>query len=190
MLQVAIPYDWRLPITVMESRDGYFTRVKTQVELQHRLSRGIKPVMVSHSYGVVVSMAFFKWVEKVEPGWVDKYLHGYVNLAGPSLGLPKAISPLLSGTSQCKQRQPHQFILSVQLLIHVPDWSLSIPLPGHLLLWCPCQTWLPPLPLPAAGETRETVDIVAGLAVLVEQYLGKQSRAGVSVASSASGFVL
>jgi hypothetical protein len=32
----------------------------------------------------------------------------------------------------------------------------------------------------AAGETRETVDMMAGLAVLVEQYLGKQSRAAVS----------
>jgi hypothetical protein len=31
-----------------------------------------------------------------------------------------------------------------------------------------------------AGETRETVDMMAGLAVLVEQYLGKQSRAAVS----------
>lgn len=30
-----------------------------------------------------------------------------------------------------------------------------------------------------AGETRETVDMMAGLAVLVEQYLGKQSRAAV-----------
>lgn len=30
-----------------------------------------------------------------------------------------------------------------------------------------------------AGETRETVDMMSGLAVLVEQYLGKQSRAAV-----------
>jgi hypothetical protein len=28
---------------------------------------------------------------------VDKYLAGYVNLAGPLLGLPKALSPMLSG---------------------------------------------------------------------------------------------
>jgi phospholipid:diacylglycerol acyltransferase len=42
-------------------------------------------------------MTFLHWVEQQEPGWVDKYLAGYVNLAGPLLGLPKAISPMLSG---------------------------------------------------------------------------------------------
>jgi hypothetical protein len=36
-----------------------------------------------------------------------------------------------------------------------------------------------------AGETRETVDMMAGLAVLVEQYLGKQSRAAVRGAAAA-----
>jgi hypothetical protein len=36
-------------------------------------------------------------VESQSPGWVDKYLAGYVNLAGPLLGLPKALSPMLSG---------------------------------------------------------------------------------------------
>eukprot|EP00878_Enallax_costatus_P008458 GHUV01008840.1.p1 GENE.GHUV01008840.1~~GHUV01008840.1.p1 ORF type:complete len:707 (+),score=149.19 GHUV01008840.1:1658-3778(+) len=120
---VAVPYDWRLPLSVMESRDGYFTRVKQEVEMQYQLSQGIKPVMVSHSYGAQVALAFVDWVDRQNPGWVDKYMKGYVNLAGPMLGLPKALSPLLS------------------------------------------------------GETRETVDMMAGLAVLVEQYLGKQSRA-------------
>ncbi|WIA16398.1 hypothetical protein OEZ85_013090 [Tetradesmus obliquus] len=119
---VAVPYDWRLPIPVMQTRDGYFTRLKTEVEMQLQQQR-IKPVLVSHSYGALVTMAFMNWVEGQQPGWVDKHLHGYLNLAGPLLGLPKAVSPLLS------------------------------------------------------GETRETVDMMAGLAVLVEQYLGKQSRA-------------
>lgn len=96
-LQVAVPYDWRLPLGVMESRDGYFTRVKQEVELQYQLSQGIKPVMVSHSYGAQVSLAFLDWVERQNPGWVDKHLEGYVNVAGPMLGLPKALSPLLSG---------------------------------------------------------------------------------------------
>ncbi|KAF6256224.1 Lecithin:cholesterol acyltransferase-domain-containing protein [Scenedesmus sp. NREL 46B-D3] len=119
---LAVPYDWRLAIPVMQKRDGFFTRLKNEVELQLQ-QQHVKPVLVSHSYGATVTMAFFTWVEAQQPGWVDKHLHGYLNLAGPMLGLPKAISPLLS------------------------------------------------------GETRETVDMMAGLAVLVEQYLGKQSRA-------------
>lgn len=30
-VQIAVPYDWRLPIPVMEKRDGFFTRVKHEV---------------------------------------------------------------------------------------------------------------------------------------------------------------
>jgi phospholipid:diacylglycerol acyltransferase len=99
-LQIAVPYDWRLPIPVMEKRDGFFTRVKHEVELQYQL-QGIKPILVSHSYGAQVTVTFLHWIEEQEPGWVDKYLAGYVNLAGPLLGLPKAISPMLSGESSC-----------------------------------------------------------------------------------------
>lgn len=99
--QVAVPYDWRLPIPVMESRDGFFTRVRVEVEMQLKLAKGIKPVMVSHSYGAAVTMAFLDWVERQNPGWVDQHLHGYINVAGPILGLPKAISPLLSGRRKC-----------------------------------------------------------------------------------------
>jgi phospholipid:diacylglycerol acyltransferase len=94
--QVAVPYDWRLPIPVMQARDGFFTRLKNEVELQLQ-QQHIKPVLVSHSYGALVTMAFMSWVEGQQPGWVDKHLHGYLNLAGPMLGLPKAVSPLLSG---------------------------------------------------------------------------------------------
>jgi phospholipid:diacylglycerol acyltransferase len=84
----------------MEKRDGFFTRVKHEVELQYQL-QGIKPILVSHSYGAQVTVTFLHWIEKQEPGWVDQHLAGYVNLAGPLLGLPKAISPMLSGESLC-----------------------------------------------------------------------------------------
>lgn len=44
----------------MEKRDGFFTRVKREIELQYQLSEGIKPVLLSHSYG--------GWVERVRVG--------------------------------------------------------------------------------------------------------------------------
>jgi hypothetical protein len=87
----------RLPIPWLEKRDGFFTRVKTETELQLQLSKGVKPFLVSHSYGCQVTFTFLTWVEDKHPGWVDAHLAGYVNLAGPTLGLPKALSPLLSG---------------------------------------------------------------------------------------------
>lgn len=44
-----------------------------------------------------MTVTFLNWVEQQSPGWVDTHLEGYVNLAGPLLGLPKALSPMLSG---------------------------------------------------------------------------------------------
>jgi len=42
------------------------------------------------------------WVESDEGGkggrgWVDKYIHRYVNIGGPTLGVPKVVTALLSG---------------------------------------------------------------------------------------------
>lgn len=64
LVQIAVPYDWRLPLGVMEARDGFFSRVKAEAELQARLY-GVKPVLVSHSYGAVVTVTFLDWVERM-----------------------------------------------------------------------------------------------------------------------------
>jgi len=37
---VAVPYDWRLPVPVMEERDHYFTQLKEQIEFQLYASKG------------------------------------------------------------------------------------------------------------------------------------------------------
>ena len=47
-LQVSEPYDWRLAISNMERRDGYFTRIKSRMELLHQLNRE-KVFVISHS---------------------------------------------------------------------------------------------------------------------------------------------
>lgn len=228
--QIAVPYDWRLPIPMMEKRDGFFTRVKTEVELQYQLSEGIKPVLISHSYGATVTTTFLHWVESQSPGWVDKHLAAYLNLAGPLLGLPKALSPMLSGACL-----PGGHLLSSRSAVLVEPWretgavlschavrvmsvrlmgqrshsvtpnhvaGQTFVLPGSIVcphgIWCiawvrchMCTARLYCLSIMShvctAGETRETVDMMAGLAVLVEQYLGKQSRAAVSVCRTADG---
>ncbi len=74
-------------MSVMEDRDGYFSRLRAEVELQRRLAPpGARPLLVSHSYGAIVTMAFLQWVEVAEPGWVAHHLEGYVNLAGKERG--------------------------------------------------------------------------------------------------------
>ena len=97
-------YDWRLGFEHLETRDGYFTRLRHAIE-GHREVTGHKTVMVSHSMGGLVTYYFLQWVvadAKVGGGgggtdWVENHIHAFVNIAGPMLGVPKAMPALLSG---------------------------------------------------------------------------------------------
>ena len=40
-----------------------------------------------------------RWAENEQSGWVDQHMEAYVNIAGPVLGVPKAVSACLSGQS-------------------------------------------------------------------------------------------
>lgn len=98
------PYDWRLSFQALEERDGYFTTLKHRVEVMHK-TQGRKVVLTSHSMGALLLHHFFAWVttdEKDGGGgggkdWVDQHIHAYVNIAGSHLGVPKAVTSLLSG---------------------------------------------------------------------------------------------
>ncbi|CAG8461691.1 6729_t:CDS:2 [Paraglomus occultum] len=94
-------YDWRLSFYNLEVRDKYFSKLKSTLELAKN-SDGKKSVLVSHSMGSMVTLYFFKWVESSlggngGPNWVNDHVEAFVNIGGPLLGLPKALSALLSG---------------------------------------------------------------------------------------------
>ena len=85
----------------LEKRDMYFSRLKFQVELFHRRS-GEKTYLMAHSMGSIVAHFFLKWVESPlggngGPAWVDEHVAGFINIAGPLLGVPKTLSALISG---------------------------------------------------------------------------------------------
>ena len=93
------PYDWRVAFPILESRDGYFTKLQYKIEAMVK-TNGKKVVLTSHSMGVLVVHYFFAWVSSPENGgrnWVDEHIHAYVNIAGAHLGVPKALTALLSG---------------------------------------------------------------------------------------------
>jgi phospholipid:diacylglycerol acyltransferase len=117
--QTAMPHDWRLPIPMLEDRDAWFTRTKTEIEMQVTKAGGAKAVLVSHSYGAIVTFAFLTWVEEQQAGWVDKHLESWANLAGPILGLPKAIAPLLSGEGAVGQVASLLHVLACSMLCRV-----------------------------------------------------------------------
>ncbi len=66
------------------------------------LNHGRKVVLVAHSMGVLVVQYFFKWVESPlggagGPSWVNDHIQSFVMIGAPHLGVPKAISAIMSG---------------------------------------------------------------------------------------------
>lgn len=96
----AEPYDWRLSIAALEDRDGLFTRMRSRVETMVATAGGAKAFLVAHSWGDNVARAFFAFVEKQTPGWVETHVAHYANIAGPTLGAVKSLPALLSGEAR------------------------------------------------------------------------------------------
>lgn len=100
---VSAAYDWRLAFLDLERRDGYFSKLKLNIELNKRLT-GEKSILVGHSMGSQVVFYFMKWVEAEGelygnggPSWVNDHIDSFVDVSGSSLGTPKTITALLSG---------------------------------------------------------------------------------------------
>lgn len=94
-------YDWRLSYANLEVRDQYFTRLKKDIEIAHKISNK-KAVLVSHSMGSQVLFYFFHWVASPQGGngggdWVDKHVDSWINISGCMLGALKGLTALISG---------------------------------------------------------------------------------------------
>ncbi|KAJ3056537.1 hypothetical protein HK097_006170 [Rhizophlyctis rosea] len=101
-------YDWRLSFPDLEKRDAYFSKLKSNIELTYESSGGRDDgaaVIITHSMGSLVFQYFLNWVESSKggnggKGWAEKYLHGWVNIGGPMLGVPKSVSSVISGETR------------------------------------------------------------------------------------------
>jgi phospholipid:diacylglycerol acyltransferase len=96
-------YDWRLSYLDLEKRDGFFSKLKAQIELTNSLNNK-KTVLMGHSMGSQIILFFLKWVEAEGEyfgnggkNWVNNNIEAYVDISGSTLGTPKAITALLSG---------------------------------------------------------------------------------------------
>ncbi|KAI8386959.1 Lecithin:cholesterol acyltransferase-domain-containing protein [Blakeslea trispora] len=97
-------YDWRLSFANLEVRDLYYSHLKNTIELSKR-SSGRKSVVIAHSMGSTMFPYFLKWVESEQggqggPDWVNDHIESFVNIAGPLMGVPKAVTSLLSGETR------------------------------------------------------------------------------------------
>jgi phospholipid:diacylglycerol acyltransferase len=86
-------YDWRLSIENVERRDGYYTKLKKNIEALYDTHQK-KVVVMAHSMGSGYWLYFMK---TVSDKWVEKHIESFINIGGPLLGVPKAISSLVSG---------------------------------------------------------------------------------------------
>lgn len=100
---ISAAYDWRLAYLDLEKRDGYFSKLKSQVELTKKMT-GQKSILVGHSMGSQVIFYFMKWAEaKGEffgnggTSWCNDHIEAFVDISGSSLGTPKTIPALISG---------------------------------------------------------------------------------------------
>ncbi|KAF6146779.1 hypothetical protein GIB67_007493 [Kingdonia uniflora] len=96
-------YDWRLSFQNTEVRDQALSRLKSKIELMFVTNGYKKVVVVPHSMGVLYFLHFLKWVEAPPPlgggggsGWCAKHIKSIINIGPAFLGVPKAVSGILS----------------------------------------------------------------------------------------------
>jgi phospholipid:diacylglycerol acyltransferase len=94
-------YDWRMSYMNYEVRDQYFTRLKSHIEIAHKV-QGKKVTLLSHSMGSQVLYYFLHWVEAEGhgnggPAWVEQHVDSWINISGCMLGALKSMPAVLSG---------------------------------------------------------------------------------------------
>lgn len=129
-------------------RDQSLTRLKSQIELMYVTNGYKKVVVVPHSMGAIYFLHFLKWVETPLPnggggggsGWCSKHLKAVVNIGPAFLGVPKAISNLLSAEGKdiaYARLGPSMFQSYFHFLCLIFEWSLFM----VLELWLP-GSWI------------------------------------------------
>ncbi|KAJ0981191.1 hypothetical protein J5N97_009446 [Dioscorea zingiberensis] len=100
-------YDWRLSFQNTEVRDQTLSRIKSNIELMVATNGGKKVVVIPHSMGVLYFLHFMKWVEAPAPmggggglDWCEKHIKAVMNIGGPFLGVPKAVTGLFSAEAK------------------------------------------------------------------------------------------
>ena len=92
----AATYDWRIPPSKLEERDGYFTQLKMKIEFM-RIQNKEKVVILGHSMGNRCAQYFLSWADKNYPGWLDENVHAFLAMGPPFLGASKTLRAVVSG---------------------------------------------------------------------------------------------
>ena len=96
---VAAPYDWRSAPRGLESRSGYFSRLRSTIE--GLVASDAAPVtLIGHSLGNRMLQYFCDWIVasgESSQEWLDRHIARYVAVSALWLGVPKSIREALTG---------------------------------------------------------------------------------------------
>jgi len=92
------PYDWRVPPCYLESRDGYFTKLKEKIDDMFESNNQKKVVIVAHSLGTRCTHYFLRFCERhFGRAWISEHIHTWVAVGPLFLGAPKSVRATISG---------------------------------------------------------------------------------------------
>uniref|UniRef100_A0A061R4E4 Phospholipid:diacylglycerol acyltransferase n=1 Tax=Tetraselmis sp. GSL018 TaxID=582737 RepID=A0A061R4E4_9CHLO len=97
---IAMPYDWRLSAADLQKRDGFFSRLRLNIEYLHEF-HGEKVAVLTHSFGGNILHQFMSWVSRrASRRWVEEHVAVVGAISVPHLGVPKALTAILSGETK------------------------------------------------------------------------------------------
>ncbi|KAH7296615.1 hypothetical protein KP509_26G030600 [Ceratopteris richardii] len=98
---IPMPYDWRLPGSLLEKRDLYFYKLKITFETALK-QHGSPALVLAHSMGNNVFRYFLEWLKlEIAPkryqAWIDDHIYAYIAAGAPLLGSAEALKATMSG---------------------------------------------------------------------------------------------
>lgn len=99
----ACPYDWRVPPSVLEERDGYFTQTMKRIERMYTENDETPVVLLCHSMGGKTGHYLLNFVlERLGAvagrEWIDQHIHTYMPVGAVHIGCPKLVATAFSGS--------------------------------------------------------------------------------------------
>jgi len=94
----AVPYDWRLPPKVLQTRFNYFADTLKKVEDMYQRNNNVPLLLFCHSMGGKACHYFLNYcLESVGQEWLDQHVYGVIFVGAPHLGAPQSLRATIEG---------------------------------------------------------------------------------------------